>query len=93
MVTLQGEMFQALANYAAAGTIPPEVLIEADPTLPTKQKEKLLKMLEEKVQAQQQQQPSPAQQLESAEMEADILKTRAETQKIQVETQVTAQGG
>ena len=41
-VTLQGEMFQALANYAQSGVIPPEVLIEADPTLPTKQKEKYL---------------------------------------------------
>ena len=92
-VSLAGEMFQALANYAAAGTIPPEVLIEADPTLPTKQKEKLLKMLEEKVQAQQQQQPSPAEQLEAAETQADIQKTQAETQQIQVETQVTALGG
>lgn len=80
-VSLQGEMFQALSNYAAAGTIPPEVLIEADPVMPTKQKEKLLKMLQERAQ-----QPDPAAQAEQAITEADIEKTKSESQKLQAET-------
>lgn len=80
-VTLQGEMFQALTNYAAAGTIPPEVLIEADPVLPTKQKEKLLKMLQDRAQ-----QPNPAAQIEQATSQADIENTQADTQKTAAQT-------
>ena len=80
-VTLQGEMFQALSNYAAAGTIPPEVLIEADPILPVKQKEKLLKMLEERAQ-----QPNPAAQIEQETANADIEKTTAEAKKLSAQT-------
>lgn len=66
-VTLQGEMFTALANYAKSGVIPPEVLIEADPTLPTKKKEQLLKIMEEKANAPTQ--PDPQVAIDQAELE------------------------
>ena len=75
-ITLQGETFEALLKYAQAGQIPPAVLIEADPTLPTKKKERLLELLSQPPQ------PSPSEQLEMAGKEADVMKTQAETQKI-----------
>ncbi len=76
-ITLAGEMFEALLKYGQ--TLPPAVLIEADPTLPSKKKEKLLELM-------QNQQPSPEQQLEIAAKGAGVEKTTAETAKIQAET-------
>lgn len=81
-VTLQGEVFEALLKYGPM--IPPAVLIEADPTLPTKKKEKLLELM------QQPPAPSPTEQLELAEREAGIGETQAKTQKLQVEAQQAA---
>lgn len=78
-VTLQGETFEALLRYANAGQLPPAVLIEADPNLPAKKKEKILEML------QQPPAPSPQEQLTLAGEEAKVAKTQAETQKIQSE--------
>lgn len=78
-ITLQGETFEALLRYAQAGAIPPQVLIEADPSLPTKKKEQLLEQMT------QPQQPTPEQDLEAAEKMADIEKTRAEAGKAQAD--------
>lgn len=78
-VTLEGEAFEALLRYAQAGQIPPAVLIEADPSLPVKKKEKLLEMM------QQPPAPSPTEQLSMAETEAKIGETQAKTQKLQSE--------
>jgi hypothetical protein len=78
-VTLEGEVFEALLKYGPQ--IPPAVLIEADPTLPSKKKEKLLEML------QQPPAPTPSEQLELAQGEADVFETQARTQKLQAEAQ------
>lgn len=77
-VTLEGEIFEALMKYGP--TLPPNVLIEADPVLPAKKKEKLLEML-----AQAQSQPNPKDQLEMANLEADIGVKQGKTQKLQAE--------
>ena len=77
-VTLQGEAFEALLRYAQAGTIPPTVLIEADPTLPTKKKDKLLEMLQDV-------QPTPSEQLELADKEAEVAFKSARAEKTQAE--------
>lgn len=77
-VTLEGEMFEALMKYGP--TLPPTVLIEADPVLPAKKKEKLLELMN----AAQQQVP-PQQQLEMAETEAGIGLKNAQAQKAQAE--------
>lgn len=77
-VTLAGEVFEALLKYGPA--IPPAVLIEADPTLPQKKKEALLEGLS------QPQNPSPKEQMEMLQGEAEAAKTMAEAEKIQVET-------
>lgn len=84
-VTLEGEAFEAMLRYAQAGTIPPAVLIEADPNLPVKKKKKLLEML-------QRVQPTPAEQLDLAGQEADVVKTQAEARKIQSETAMPLAG-
>jgi len=78
-VTQQGETFEALMKYGQV--LPPEVLIEADPSMPSKKKEKLLKLLEQSKAA-----PNPQQELEMMGMQADVQKTQAETQKIATET-------
>ena len=80
-VTLEGEVFEALLKYGPQ--IPPAVLIEADPTLPTKKKEKLLELM------QQPPAPSPAEQLEMAGKEAELFETQAKTQKLQAEAAAT----
>ena len=80
-VTLQGEVFQALLKYGP--TIPPAVLIEADPTLPSKKKEKLLELM------QQPPAPSPTEQLDMAAKEAALYETQAKTQKLQAEARAT----
>ena len=77
-VTLEGEMFEALMKYAQTGAIPPAVLIEADPGLPTKKKEKLLEMM-------QQTQPTPAEQLDMADKEAGVHVKRAQANKLNAE--------
>jgi len=79
-VTLEGEIFEALMKYGPV--LPPQVLIEADPVLPSKKKEKLLEMLQ-----QAQQQPDPAQQLENADTEAGIGVKQAQAMKLQAEAQ------
>ena len=80
-ITLAGETFEALLKYGQL--IPPDVLIEADPTMPASKKEKLLEKM-------QQQQVPPEQQqmmmLEMAQKQADAEKTQAEV----VETQTQA---
>jgi hypothetical protein len=80
-VTLEGEIFEALMKYGP--TLPPAVLIEADPVLPSKKKEKLLEMLQ-----QVQQQPNPAQDLQNADVEAGIGVKQAQTMKLQAEAQM-----
>lgn len=80
-VTLEGEVFEALLKYGPQ--IPPAVLIEADPTLPSKKKEKLLELMA--------QPPAqgPSEQLDMAEKEAKVFETQAKTQKLQAEAQAT----
>jgi len=78
-VTLQGEVFEALLKYGP--TIPAAVLIEADPTLPSKKKEKLLELMAAPPA------PSPEQQLDLAAKEAGVMETQAKTQKLQAEAQ------
>lgn len=78
-VTLEGEVFEALLKYGP--TIPPAVLIEADPTLPSKKKEKLLELMQAPPA------PSPEQQLDLAAKEAGVMETQAKTQKLQAEAQ------
>jgi len=77
-ITLAGETFEALMKYGQI--IPPDVLIEADPTMPASKKEKLLEMM-------QQRQPGPQEQAEMAKSQAELAKTQAEI----VETQTQAQ--
>lgn len=77
-ISLAGETFEALLKYGQA--LPPQVLIEADPTLPASKKEKLLE-------AMQQQQPTPMQQLEMAEKEAGVAEKQAKAQKLAAEAQ------
>lgn len=89
-ITLQGEAFEAMLKYAQSGAIPPDVLIEADPTLPTQKKEKLLELLEQS-RAQQAQMAQPVQELEMADKQADIAKKQAEAQAI-LQPQPTAAG-
>ncbi len=84
-VTLEGEIFEALMKYGPV--LPPQVLIEADPVLPSKKKEKLLEMLQAS-----QQQPDPSQQLENAKTEADVGVKQAQAMKYQAEAQRTALG-
>lgn len=74
-VSLQGETFEALLKYAQSGAIPPQVLIEADPSLPYRKKEKILKMLTEE------HQQTPDQQIEAAQKVADVENTQADTAK------------
>lgn len=81
-VTLEGEVFEALLKYGPQ--IPPAVLIEADPTLPSKKKEKLLELMQAPPP------PSPEQQLDLAAKEAGVMETQAKTQKLQVEAQQAA---
>ena len=80
-ITLEGEVFEALLKYGPQ--IPPAVLIEADPTLPSKKKEKLLEMM------QQPPAPSPNEQLDMAAKEASLYETQAKTQKLQAEARAT----
>ena len=86
-VTLQGETFEAMLRYAQAGQIPPQVLIEADPTLPASKKEKLLELL-----AQAAQQPNPMADAEIQGKQASAMKDVASAQQTQVETQQMAVG-
>lgn len=83
-ITLAGEMFEALVKYAQNGTIPPKVLIEADPTLPVSKKEKLLELLEE-YEAQQAQIAGPQMQAEQALAAAEVQHKQAEAQKTAAE--------
>lgn len=80
-VTLEGEVFEALLKYGPQ--IPPAVLIEADPTLPSKKKEKLLELMQAPPQ------PSPSEQLDMAGKEAALFETQAKTQKLQAEAAAT----
>lgn len=80
-VTLEGEVFEALLKYGPQ--IPPAVLIEADPTLPSKKKEKLLELMQKPPN------PSPAEQLDLASKEASLFETQAKTQKLQAEAAAT----
>lgn len=83
-VTLEGEIFEALLKYGP--TLPPAVLIEADPALPQKRKDRLLKML------QQPPAPTPGEQLDLAEKEAGVMKTQAEAQRAGAQAQRLAMG-
>lgn len=80
-ITLAGETFEALAKYGPA--LPPQVLIEADPTLPASKKQKLLELLE-----QAQAQPNPEQQASLMESEAKASKDMAQAQKTATEAQM-----
>lgn len=75
-VSLEGEIFEALMKYGPA--IPAAVLIEADPVLPVKKKERLLEML-------QQQQPSPQEQAELKKTESEAIENMANAQKLQAD--------
>lgn len=77
-VTLQGEVFEALLKYGPS--IPPAVLIKADPTLPAKKKEELLEALSQPPA------PSPQEQIEMQQGQADVAKTMAEAAQVQAET-------
>jgi len=71
-ITLAGETFEALLKYGQM--IPPDVLIEADPTMPASKKEKLLEKMEQR-------EPSPQEQLQLAAGQEDIRNTQADTQE------------
>lgn len=79
-VTLEGEIFEALMKYGA--NLPPQVLIEADPVLPVKKKEKLLELLQQAQQA-----PNPQMQMEAAKTEAEVGLKGAQAQKYMAEAQ------
>jgi len=79
-VSLEGEIFEALMKYGPV--LPAEVLIEADPVLPSKKKEKLLEML-----AQAKQQPNPEQDMLKAVAEADIGLKQSQAMKYQADAQ------
>ncbi len=79
-ITLAGETFEALAKYGPV--LPPQVLIESDPTLPARKKEKLLELLE-----QAQAQPNPADQANMMKAEAGAAKDMAQAQKTAAEAQ------
>ena len=81
-VTLEGEVFEALMKYGP--TLPPAVLIEADPVLPSKKKEKLLELLQQSQAAQAQ---SPQAQLAMAGAQAEVGKTESETMENQANAQ------
>lgn len=76
-ITLAGEAFEALLKYGPA--IPPAVLIEADPSLPTQRKEKLLKLLQETP-------PDPMKAAEAEDKQASAIERQAHAQKYQAET-------
>jgi hypothetical protein len=78
-VTLEGEAFEALLKYGPQ--IPPAVLIEADPSMPAKKKEKLLKLMQEPPP------PSPSDQLDLADKEAGIMVKQSQAAKLQSEAQ------
>lgn len=80
-ITLAGETFEALAKYGAA--LPPQVLIEADPTLPASKKQKLLELLE-----QAQAQPNPKDAAETELTASKAMHEQAEAQKTMVEAQL-----
>ena len=80
-VTLEGEVFEALLKYGP--TIPPAVLIEADPTLPSKKKEKLLEMMQKPPA------PTPGEQLDLAGKEASVFESQAKTMKLRAEAAAT----
>ena len=86
-VTLQGETFEAMLRYAQSGAIPPQVLIEADPSMPASKKEKLLELME-----QQAQQPNPMMEAEMQGKQASAAKDMAQAQKYQAEAQQPAIG-
>jgi len=75
-VTLEGEIFEALMKYGP--TMPPAVLIEADPVLPAKKKEKLLEALQNA-------QPSPAEMADLEKTQSETAENMANAQKLQVE--------
>lgn len=75
-ITLAGETFEALLKYGQV--IPPDVLIEADPTMPASKKEKLLEMM-------QQRQPSPQEQAALQQQQLEAGKTQAEIQETQTQ--------
>lgn len=80
-ITLAGETFEALAKYGPA--LPPQVLIEADPTLPASKKQKLLELLEQAMQ-----QPNPEQQAALMESEAKAARDMSQAQKTAAEAQM-----
>ena len=84
-ITLAGETFEALAKYGPV--LPPQVLIEADPTLPSKKKQKLLELLE-----QAQAQPNPSEQSEIMQGEAKAARDMAQAQKTMAEMPLAAAG-
>ncbi|AUR11202.1 hypothetical protein PhaeoP48_01205 [Phaeobacter inhibens] len=77
-VTLEGEIFEALMKYGP--TLPPAVLIEADPVLPAKKKEKLLEALQSA-------QPSPQEQAEVEKTQSEVAENMANAQRLQIEAQ------
>lgn len=83
-VTLEGEMFEALMKYGP--TLPPAVLIEADPTLPRQKKEKLLEMLGSS-------KPSPKEQADMEKIQSEAAKNMATAEKMQSETAFGPQYG
>lgn len=70
-ITLAGETFEALLKYG--DILPPEVLIEADPTMPASKKEKLLEKM-------QQREPSPQEQMQMMSGQAELENKQADTQ-------------
>jgi hypothetical protein len=89
-VTLQGEAFEAALKYASAGSIPFEILLEYDPSLPASKKEQIKQKLEE-MRQQQAQQPNPEAQKMQMEAQMDQARLQLEGQKAQAETQIKGQ--
>lgn len=80
-ITLAGETFEALLKYGQI--IPPDVLIEADPTMPASKKEKLLEKM-------QQREPGPQEQMQMAEQEAKVNQIQSQAAKYQADAAKTA---
>jgi hypothetical protein len=79
-ITLAGETFEALMKYGPI--IPPDVLIEADPTMPSSKKERLLQMMQER-QQQAAQQPPPELAMKQAEMQLKGAELQQKAQQAQ----------
>lgn len=93
-VTLEAETFQQIVNIATSmpGSVPPQIMIELAPGLKRDVKDKLLKHLEDKAAAQQQQGPDPMIAAQAEKTQAETQHKLSLAQKTNVEAQRLALG-